>query len=101
MSENENENDPLGELKEPLRLLGEKRKARPVLLYTSGEIDYNTASYFLRVLRKEPKIENLDLILDSGGGDLTMAVKIVNICKNYSNKFTVIVPFYAKSFKKQ
>jgi len=26
-----------------------------------------------------------------------MAVKIVNICKNYSNKFTVIVPFFAKS----
>ena len=94
---NENENDPLGELKEQLRLLGEKRKATAMLFYASGNIDYYKASFFLRILRKEPSIENLDLIIDSGGGDLTMAVKIVNICKNYSKKFTVIVPFFAKS----
>ncbi len=94
---NENEENPLVELKEQLRLLSEKRKATAMLFYTSGDIDYYKASYFLRILRKEPKIENLDLIIDSGGGDITMAVKIVNICKNYSKKFTVIVPFFAKS----
>ena len=68
-----------------------------MLFYASGNIDYYKASVFLRFLRKEPSIEDLDLIIDSGGGDITMAVKIVNICKNYSNKFTVIVPFFAKS----
>ncbi len=101
MNENENESengeDLLLELREQLKSLGEKRKARSVLFYTSGEIDYSTASHFLRVLRKEPTIESLDLILDSGGGDISMALKIVNICKSYSSKFTVIVPFYAKS----
>ena len=93
----ENEDNPLRELKEQLGILSEKRKVTAMLFYTSGDIDYYKASSLLRILRKEPSIENLDLIIDSGGGDITMAVKIVNICKNYSNKFTVIVPFFAKS----
>ncbi len=87
----------LDELKEQLRILSEKRKGTAMLFYTSGNIDYYKAQSFLRILRKEPSIENLDLMLESGGGEITMAVKIVNICKNYCNKFTVIVPFYAKS----
>lgn len=94
---NENEDNPLDELKEQLALLSEKRKSTAMLFYASGNIDYYKASSFLRILRSEPDIDNLDLMIDSGGGELTMAVKIVNICKNYSNKFTVIVPFYAKS----
>lgn len=94
---NENEDHPLDEFKEQLRLLSEKRNSTAMLFYTSGDIDYYTASSFLRILRNEPSIKNLDLMIDSGGGELTMAVKIVNICKNYSNKFTVIVPFFAKS----
>ena len=93
----ENEDDPLAELKRQLKLLSEKREATAMLFYTSGNIDYYKASSFLRILRNEPDIDNLDLMIDSGGGELTMAVKIVSICKNYSNKFTVIVPFYAKS----
>ncbi|GAG74718.1 unnamed protein product, partial [marine sediment metagenome] len=93
----ENEGHPLDGLKKQLQLLGEERDATPMLFYTSGNIDYYKASSFLKILRNEPSIENLDLILDSGGGELTMAVKIASICKNYSTKFTVIVPFYAKS----
>ena len=94
---NENESHPLDGIKEQLRLLSEKRDATAMLFYASGDIDYYKASSFLKILRNEPSIENLDLIIDSGGGELTMAVKIVTICKNYSNKFTVIVPFFAKS----
>lgn len=74
---NENEENPLGELEEQLRLLSEKRKATAMLFYASGDIDYYKASYFLRILRKEPKIENLDLIIDSGGGDITRLSKLL------------------------
>lgn len=98
MNQNKNEKeDPLAKQKELLKLLGEKRNSISMLFYTSGDINYYNASYLLRILRKESNVENLDLIIDSGGGDLTMAVKIATICKNYSEKFTVIVPFFAKS----
>jgi membrane-bound ClpP family serine protease len=43
------------------------------------------------------KIEKLDLFLNSPGGFLDPAYKIVRICKEYSNEFNVIIPFSAKS----
>jgi hypothetical protein len=52
---------------------------------------------FHKFLRKQGKYEELDLILDSGGGKLDSSVKIVNICNQYSNNVNVFVPFYAKS----
>ena len=92
----EDQENPLDDIKEDLRHLGLKRNSTPLLFYGSN-IDYNDVSFLLRLLRSEDKIENLDFIIDSGGGDLTLAVKMARICKNYSKKLTVIVPFFAKS----
>ena len=35
--------------------------------------------------------------MESGGGDIDAAYKILNLFKSYANKISVIVPFYAKS----
>jgi len=52
---------------------------------------------FHKFLRKQGTYDELDLILDSGGGKLDSSVKIVNICNQYSDNVNVFVPFYAKS----
>ena len=52
---------------------------------------------FHKFLRKQGTYDELDLIIDSGGGKLDSSLKIVNICNQYSNKVNVFVPFYAKS----
>ena len=52
---------------------------------------------FHKFLRRQGTYDEIDLILDSGGGKLDSSVKIVNICNQYSNKVNVFVPFYAKS----
>ena len=93
----EDDEHPLDDLKALVKHLGEKRDSTVLLFYASGDIDYYKASFLLKILRDEESINNLDLIINSGGGDITMAVKIATICKNYSEKFTVIVPFFAKS----
>ncbi|MHA1251220.1 MAG: SDH family Clp fold serine proteinase [Candidatus Helarchaeota archaeon] len=84
-------------IKKKLNQLEIKRNSKVILFFSVDEIDYYKALDFLNILRKEPKINQLDLILESSGGDLVMAVKIAHICKSYSEVFTVIVPFYAKS----
>ena len=37
---NENENNPLDELNEQLRVLSEKRNSTTIFFYASGDIDY-------------------------------------------------------------
>jgi hypothetical protein len=49
------------------------------------------------VLPETGRIEKLDLFLNSPGGFIESAYKIVRICKEYSQQFNVIVPFAAKS----
>ncbi len=46
---------------------------------------------------QEKKIKKLDLFLNSTGGSIDAAFKIVNICREYAEEFNVIVPLMAKS----
>ena len=46
---------------------------------------------------KTGDLDNLDVLLDSGGGDLDSAYKILQIFKSHAKHVTVVVPFYAKS----
>ena len=89
--------EEINNLKEKLKEFGRKRNSTAMLFFSNGEINYNKALDLLKIIRREPTIHNLDLIIDSGGGDIDMAVKIAEICAHYSEKFTVIVPFLAKS----
>lgn len=87
----------INKLKENLKEFGKKRNSTAILFFSNGDIDYNKTFDFFKIIRREPPIHDLDLIIDSGGGDIGMAVKIAEICEHYSHKFTVIVPFLAKS----
>jgi hypothetical protein len=59
-------------------------------------ITYTTAHRLNKIVRKM-KIENLDLFVNSSGGDLDATAKIVKLLRENCKKFSVIVPFYAKS----
>lgn len=48
-------------------------------------------------MRKAGKIDSLDVLLESKGGNLDSAYKILQLLKSYANQVTVIVPNYAKS----
>lgn len=85
-------------IQKKIRSLEKQRKSRIILfLDISFSLNSLTALYLHKLVRKMGKIEKLDLILDSSGGEIDSAVKISNICKEYSKEFNVIVPFYAKS----
>ena len=49
------------------------------------------------VLRKMGHVEKLDVVLESGGGNIDSAYKVLKLLKMYAEKVTVIVPLYAKS----
>lgn len=58
----------------------------------------STVAYSVnKLLRKIGNVEYLDLFLESGGGDIDVAAKIVKLCRAYCKKFSVLIPFYAKS----
>lgn len=61
---------------------------------TLGEEDIQPFGDLL--VRISPK-ENVDLLLQSPGGDIDAAEKIVYMCREIAGEFRVIVPEYAKS----
>jgi len=50
-----------------------------------------------RVLGKLKGITNLDFLIESGGGDIDVASKIVKVLRSNCKKLGVMVPFYCKS----
>jgi len=85
------------ELKPKIAELEKLRASTVIFCICSSMIDSRFALQLHRILRKLSPIKDLDLILESGGGQIDSAAKVVNILKAYSDKFRVIVPFYAKS----
>jgi len=49
----------------------------------------------IRRLREEPM--RLAVLIDSGGGDIDAAAKIVKMLRNHCGEYVAIVPFWAKS----
>lgn len=52
---------------------------------------------FADLLTRIPRKQNVDLLLQSPGGDIDAAEKIVYMCRQIAGGFRVIVPEYAKS----
>ena len=52
---------------------------------------------FVDLLYKIEKDSDIDLLLNSAGGDIDAAEKIVYMCREHSKSFRVIIPEYAKS----
>lgn len=85
------------EIKEKIIEIEDIRKSTCVIFFTINSINSMVSYEFFNILRKEANIDNLDMILESGGGQLEDALKIAQICKDFSKKFSVLVPYYAKS----
>ena len=75
----------------------ETRKSKLLVLLSQRPIDGSVALALNGVLRRMGEVENLDVLLDSGGGDLDSAYKVLLLLKSYAKTVTIIVPFYAKS----
>jgi hypothetical protein len=73
-----------------------ERNSTLVTFICDSPINYNTAHRLNKIVRKM-KIENLDLFVNSSGGDLDATAKIVKLLRENCKKYSAIVPFYAKS----
>ncbi|RJS72476.1 MAG: hypothetical protein CW694_02665 [Candidatus Syntrophoarchaeum sp. WYZ-LMO15] len=60
-------------------------------------INYPLVYKLNKILRRIGKIDKLDLLIESGGGDIDATAKINSILKKRCKEFTAIVPFAAKS----
>lgn len=67
------------------------------VVFLDGSTDPISALILHKVIRKLDKKERLFLVLDSPGGSIDSAAKIVHMCKEYFRELNVIVPYYAKS----
>ena len=83
--------------RESLGRIQDKRGRKLMSLVIDRPIDGTTAYEAARLLRQMGDIDDLDIMLDSAGGDLDAAYKILKIVRAYANNVAVIVPFYAKS----
>ncbi|VVB79921.1 Serine dehydrogenase proteinase [uncultured archaeon] len=73
----------------------EKRVGGKVIFF-DGELNSSSAFHFHKVLRKLTG-KKLFLVLESPGGHIDSAAKIIHMCKQYFKEFNVVVPSYAKS----
>lgn len=87
----------IGQIRGWMEELENRDNSNCLIFFTIGSIDSWVAYNFFNIIRKEPKIDKLVMILESGGGLIEDALKIAQLCKKFSNNFSVIVPYYAKS----
>ena len=62
-----------------------------------ASIDSDDIPAFGDILMSVGEVDELNLIINSPGGDGTVAEKIIELCRAYCTKFNVIVPNRAKS----
>ena len=80
-----------------IREIEAKRGTRMVVLFCYAALDTVTVYKLNKILRRMGPIENLDILIESGGGDIDAAVKLIKTAKAYAKKDSAVVPFYAKS----
>lgn len=76
------------------------RKSKLLVLISHKSLGIGVVLSINSMIRKMDRaggLESLDVLLDSGGGDLDSAYKILQILKSHAKRVTVVVPFYAKS----
>ncbi|MBI2656288.1 hypothetical protein HYX03_00940 [Candidatus Woesearchaeota archaeon] len=89
--------DIFSEIQSKLKKIEEKRKSKIIFSIGGYSVSMMMSLHFHRIIRKIGETEVLELVLDSGGGQIDSASKIVNIFREYCKTFNVIVPFFAKS----
>ena len=76
------------------------RRSKLLVLISHRSLGLEAALSINSMMRKMGKtgdLDNLDVLLESGGGDLDSAYKILQILKSHAKRVTVVVPFHAKS----
>lgn len=74
-----------------------KRKRRLLVIVNHSVLDRIVTYEVASLLRRMGDVGSLDVMLDSGGGDLDAAFKTLKILKLHAKDTAIIVPFYAKS----
>ena len=80
-----------------LERIQEKRGRRLLAIIDRRFIDRTVAYEVTNLLRRMGDVGGLDILLDSGGGDLDAAYKTLKVMHVHAKDTAVIVPFYAKS----
>ena len=90
--------DPLPDkIKELIGRLEERRKAKVFALISPNTLDTELQEEICKALRTADKIETLDILLDSVGGDIDAIYQLLTRFRSLSSKLEVLVPDYAKS----
>lgn len=89
--------EALSKARDVLGRFQDKRRRRLLVLAGHRPMDREVAHEVDRMLLQMGGIGSLDVVLDSGGGDLDAAYKTLKIIKSRAKDTTVIVPFCAKS----
>lgn len=74
-----------------------KRKSTVLAYFSESTLDYEDADLINDLLSNLGHIKKLDLFLQSPGGIIDAAYKIVCLCREYCDSFGVLVPYRAKS----
>ena len=76
----------------------EKYRGHKLLVFICHQpISFNVSLELNEILQKNKHLEHLDILLDSDGGNIDSAYKILNLFKSYADKTTVIVPAATKN----
>lgn len=88
-------------------LIGQIEKARNsrIITYltsdrqgpTNARIAMDIIPIFSKQLREIGKVENIDLLLYSSGGDTMVPWRLVSMIREYCDKFSVLIPYKAHS----
>lgn len=82
---------------ELIKYIQGKRNSKLFVFYSHDSLDAKHADIFYELLQELGSVEKLDLFLLSPGGFAEQAFNMARWCRNYSEKFNVIIPYYAKS----
>ena len=80
------------------------RKSRVISYITSdrnpplaAQIHSDTIPYFYEQLKSIGKVSNIDLFIYSAGGDIIAPWRLVNLIREYCDKFSILIPYKAHS----
>lgn len=82
---------------ENIKALEQKRNSPVVLIHSLKALTRTQANQLAEAIQNMKPVENIDVILNSLGGDIDAAYIIVNLLRSKTKKLTIIVPRFAKS----
>ena len=82
---------------ELIKDIQKKRSSKIFVFYSHDLLDARRAEMFFELLQTTEHQQNLDLFLLSPGGFADQAFNMSRWCRQHTEQFNVIVPYYAKS----